>query len=71
MAKLTCRNRFWIDTDAGTDDAHAIFMALAQPDVDVIGFSTVFGNTTAAQSAKNVLRILQASDRLEVSTHKE
>jgi len=58
--------KVWIDTDAGVDDAHAILMALSCPDVDIVGFSTVFGNATAAQSAKNVLRVLQLVNRMEI-----
>ena len=58
--------KFWIDTDAGVDDAHAILMALSHPGVEVVGFSTVFGNANAAQSAKNVLRVLKLVNKLEV-----
>ena len=55
------------DTDAGLDDAQAIMMALSYPDVEVIGITTVHGNASAGQVAKNVLRILKVADRLDVS----
>ncbi|MCI0800997.1 MAG: nucleoside hydrolase, partial [Chloroflexi bacterium] len=32
-----------IDTDPGVDDAIAILMALASPDVEVLGLTTVGG----------------------------
>ena len=56
-----------IDSDAGVDDANAILMALGSPDVDVIAITTVSGNTTAPQSGRNVLRVLQLMNRLDVS----
>jgi inosine-uridine nucleoside N-ribohydrolase len=39
--------RLWIDTDVGTnpDDAVALLCAAAHPDVDVVGISTVDGDT--------------------------
>ena len=59
--------KLWIDTDAGVDDAQAILMALSYPDVEVIGITTVHGNASVGQVAKNVLRILKVADRLDVS----
>lgn len=35
--------KFWIDTDAASDDALAIMMALRHPDIDVVGISLVSG----------------------------
>ncbi|XP_041368237.1 probable uridine nucleosidase 2 [Gigantopelta aegis] len=61
---------FVIDTDAGVDDAHAILMALAAPRVDVIGLTTVTGNTSAAQVAKNLLRLLRVVDRLDIPIYR-
>jgi inosine-uridine nucleoside N-ribohydrolase len=42
-----------IDTDPGVDDAIAIALAHALPQVDVIGMTTIFGNTFVAQSSRN------------------
>ena len=61
------RKYFWIDTDAGIDDAHAILMALADPTVTIIGISTIRGNTSCSQVARNVLRLLRVSDCLQVT----
>ena len=61
------RRKLIIDSDTGVDDANAILMALNSPDVDVIGITTVAGNTDAPQSGRNVLRVLQVANRLDVS----
>ncbi|MCA9911052.1 MAG: nucleoside hydrolase, partial [Anaerolineae bacterium] len=37
--------RLVIDTDAGVDDAQAMMLALAHPDVQVEAITTVTGNT--------------------------
>ena len=42
-----------IDTDPGIDDAMALALAHALPEVDLIGLTTCFGNTHAAQSSRN------------------
>ena len=43
MSATTTR-KILIDTDPGIDDAMAIFYALASPELDVVGLTTVFGN---------------------------
>ncbi|KAL5011833.1 hypothetical protein ScPMuIL_010384 [Solemya velum] len=60
------KRKFIIDTDAGIDDAQAIFMALGADDVDVIAITVVHGNTNAPQVARNVLRILKVAGRMEI-----
>ncbi|XP_070817345.1 inosine-uridine preferring nucleoside hydrolase [Chaetodon trifascialis] len=47
-----------IDTDCGIDDAQAIMMALAAPNVEVVGVTCVFGNTTIDNVCQNVLKVL-------------
>ncbi len=47
-----------IDTDPGIDDAMAIAYAAAAPEIDLIGLTTVFGNTHVHQSSRNA-RFLQ------------
>ena len=42
-----------IDTDPGIDDAMAIAYAAAAPEMDLIGLTTVFGNTHVQQSSRN------------------
>ena len=58
--------RLIIDTDPGVDDAIAILLALAAPDTDVIGLTTVGGNVPLARGARNALALLQAANRADV-----
>uniref|UniRef100_A0A3P8TYV9 Si:ch211-201h21.5 n=1 Tax=Amphiprion percula TaxID=161767 RepID=A0A3P8TYV9_AMPPE len=51
-----------IDTDCGIDDAQAIMMALAAPDVEVLGITCVFGNTAVENVCQNVLKVLSVCD---------
>ena len=54
-------SKLWIDTDAGVDDAQAILMAVASPEVEIVALSTVHGNTNCRQVALNVLRLLRVA----------
>jgi inosine-uridine nucleoside N-ribohydrolase len=47
-----------IDTDPGAGDALAILLALASPELDVVGVTTVCGNVPVGQATKNLLRVL-------------
>lgn len=47
-----------IDTDPGIDDALAIALAHAMPQIDLLGLTTVFGNTFVHQSSRNARYIL-------------
>lgn len=49
-----------IDTDPGIDDSLAIAYAIAHPDIDIIGLTTIFGNVTIDQATTNALTILPA-----------
>ena len=55
-----------IDTDPGTDDAIAIAMALAPPELDVLGLTTVAGNVPLPDATRNALSILEALGRSDV-----
>ena len=62
--------RLIIDTDPGVDDAVAILMALASPDVEIVGLTTVGGNVPLARSTRNALALLQAADRRDIPVAK-
>ena len=66
MTSKGTKRKCVIDTDAGTDDAQAISIALASPDVEVVGITTVHGNTNVGQVCINVLRLLRLMDKLQV-----
>ena len=48
-----------IDTDPGIDDAMAIHMAFADPRIEVVGLTTIFGNVTTRQATRNALHLAQ------------
>jgi inosine-uridine nucleoside N-ribohydrolase len=55
-----------IDCDPGHDDAIALLLALASPEVDVLGITTVAGNQTLEKTTANALKILEFVGRTEV-----
>jgi inosine-uridine nucleoside N-ribohydrolase len=50
--------KVFVDTDIGVDDAVAIAYLLQSRDADVLGFTTVSGNTGAESAANNLLTLL-------------
>lgn len=48
-----------LDTDPGIDDAQAIAFAVAHPELDLLGLTTVFGNADIATTTNNALLILE------------
>jgi inosine-uridine nucleoside N-ribohydrolase len=55
-----------IDCDPGHDDAIAILLALASPELEVLGITTVAGNTTLPKTTVNALRVLVLAGRTEI-----
>ncbi len=51
-----------IDTDPGTDDALAIMLAAASPEVRIIGISAVAGNTDVGRTAANAAALADLLD---------
>ncbi|MCY3036368.1 nucleoside hydrolase [Aerococcus sp. Group 2] len=47
-----------IDTDPGTDDSLAILLALTQPDIEVLGLTTVQGNQSLDQINANATSLI-------------
>ncbi len=58
--------RIIIDTDPGVDDAIALLIALARPDWEVIGLTTVGGNVPLARGTRNALALLEYAGRPDV-----
>ena len=50
-----------VDTDPGIDDALALALALASPEITIEGISTVAGNVPVDQATTNALRVLRAT----------
>ncbi|XP_023676825.1 inosine-uridine preferring nucleoside hydrolase-like [Paramormyrops kingsleyae] len=55
-----------VDVDCGVDDASAIMMALADPEVQLLGITCVNGNTSVENVCRNTLRVLKACRRPEI-----
>jgi inosine-uridine nucleoside N-ribohydrolase len=55
------KQQIFIDTDCGVDDATAIMLALADQEAEVVGISTVAGNTSLDNVVKNVCGILNVT----------
>lgn len=47
-----------LDCDPGHDDAIALLLALASPELDLVGVTTVHGNQTLDKTTDNALRVL-------------
>lgn len=58
-----------IDTDPGIDDAIAIWLALASPEIDIRGITAVLGNGAVGPCADNAIRILDAARRTDIPVH--
>jgi inosine-uridine nucleoside N-ribohydrolase len=52
---VTHAHKVIFDTDPGADDAMALYFALAHPDIELLGITSVFGNVTAHQAMENAL----------------
>ena len=56
-----------LDCDPGHDDAIALLLALASPEVELLGVTTVAGNQTLPKTTANALRVLEHVGREDVS----
>ena len=54
-----------IDTDPGQDDAVAILLALASPELDVLGITAVAGNVPLKLTEKNARKICELAGKSE------
>jgi inosine-uridine nucleoside N-ribohydrolase len=55
-----------IDCDPGHDDAIALLLALASPEVELLGVTTVAGNATLDKTTRNALVTLELAGRSDV-----
>ncbi|HET8990255.1 MAG TPA: nucleoside hydrolase [Acidimicrobiales bacterium] len=58
--------RIVIDTDPGVDDAVAILLALASPELEVVALTTVAGNVELEKTTLNARRLLELAGRPDV-----
>jgi pyrimidine-specific ribonucleoside hydrolase len=55
-----------MDCDPGHDDAIAILLALASPEVELRGLVTVAGNQTVDKTTRNALKVLELAGRADI-----
>jgi inosine-uridine nucleoside N-ribohydrolase len=55
-----------LDCDPGHDDAIALLLALASPEVELVGVTTVHGNQTLEKTTANALKLLEFVGRTEI-----
>lgn len=58
------------DVDPGCDDAIMLAMALGLEEIDVVGITTVCGNSTVDNTTENALSILEAAGRPDIPVSK-
>ncbi len=62
--------RVILDCDPGVDDAVSLLTALASPDeLDILGITTVAGNTPVDVCTRNALRVLALAGRQDVNVY--
>jgi purine nucleosidase len=66
---MSAVRRIIIDTDPGQDDAVAILLALASPELEVMGITAVAGNVPLALTEKNARMICELAGRPDVKVH--
>lgn len=58
-----------IDTDPGQDDAVAILLALASPELEILGITAVAGNVPLALTEVNARKICELAGRTEIKVY--
>ncbi|KAH9525618.1 hypothetical protein Btru_001869 [Bulinus truncatus] len=59
-----------LDVDTGIDDSHAIMLALAHPNVEILAITCVNGNVNVDLVCENTLRVLKACDREDIPVYR-
>ena len=58
-----------IDTDPGIDDAAALLLALASPELEVVALTTIYGNASVEAGTANALRLLRLAGRDDIPVY--
>jgi len=56
-----------LDCDPGHDDAIALLLALASPELELLGITTTYGNQTLEKTTANTMRVLELVGRTDVA----
>eukprot|EP00271_Cylindrocystis_brebissonii_P000709 TRINITY_DN10928_c0_g2_i1.p1 TRINITY_DN10928_c0_g2~~TRINITY_DN10928_c0_g2_i1.p1 ORF type:complete len:347 (-),score=50.62 TRINITY_DN10928_c0_g2_i1:578-1591(-) len=60
------RKKIIIDTDPGVDDTMAILLALASPEVEILGLTTIFGNVKTPTATSNAILLMEMTGHSEI-----
>ncbi|MCX7542417.1 nucleoside hydrolase [Corynebacterium sp. P5848] len=58
-----------LDCDPGHDDAVALILAVGNPEIDLVGVTTVGGNQTLEKVTRNALAVLQVAGHPEIPVY--
>ncbi|XP_042368977.1 inosine-uridine preferring nucleoside hydrolase-like [Plectropomus leopardus] len=64
------KKKLILDVDTGVDDAQGIMLALADPNVEILGITCCHGNTPLENVLKNTLRVLKVCNRLDIPVYR-
>jgi uridine nucleosidase len=64
------KSKIVFDTDPGIDDAMALLLALSSPEIEIVGLTTVFGNTHIEGTTRNALNLLNFAGRPDIPVAK-
>ena len=67
---MSATEKIIIDTDPGQDDAVALLLAFASPELDLKAITTVAGNVPLALTTANALRIRELAGRDDIPVHR-
>lgn len=70
VAGFIRKKKVILDVDTGIDDAIAIMLALASPELEVIGITTVSGNIDLESATKNTLKVLKLIGREDIPVYR-
>ncbi|MEQ3626397.1 MAG: nucleoside hydrolase [Celeribacter sp.] len=69
MSAAASPRKIIIDTDPGQDDAVAILLALASPELEVLAITAVAGNVPLDLTARNARKVCELAGRADVPVH--
>lgn len=66
---MAATQKIIIDTDPGQDDAVAILLALASPELEILGITAVAGNVPLHFTEKNALKICELAGKTDTKVY--
>lgn len=67
---MSAKTKIIIDTDPGIDDAIALFMAMADPNIDILGITAVNGNVGVEKAEDNIRRLCEFAWHSNIPVYK-